>query len=457
MVTARAWLGLVLVILACGATASAWLRCEGDAPVLRGPEQLQIGRSPLQVGVEAVDEGSGVRALELRVAQGDLVRTLGQRAVPGSLPMGGNRGVTERMEASIDAKGEGLREGEARLILTATDWSWSGWFAGNSAELEIPIRVDLTRPRLSVETGLTYVQRAGAGAVVYRSPEPLARDGVQVADEFFAARPFPGDAKRRVVLFAVPRDVEPSPSITTLAIDHAGNEATASWPVHLKERKFDDVRIELGSTFLESKVRELAEDVEVEEEDPIKAFQIINRDVRATNEKQIREIIAESGDEPLFDGAFVQMRNSAVTSRFAEHRSYYHAGEKISEAIHFGYDLASTAGAPIEASNRGLVLFAGPLGIYGNCVILDHGLGLTSLYGHLSQIDVEEGDLVEKAQTLGRSGATGLAGGDHLHFAILVGDAYVDPTEWWDAKWVREKVMSRLGGGEETDTAEAAP
>jgi murein DD-endopeptidase MepM/ murein hydrolase activator NlpD len=370
--------------------------------------------------------------------------------------MGGNRGVTERIEASIDAKEQGLREGDARLILTATDWSWRDWFAGNSAELEIPVRIDLTRPRLSVETGLTYVQRGGAGAVVYRSPEPLARDGVQVADDFFPARPFPGDGKRRVVLFAIPRDTPPSPRITTVAVDQAGNEASAGWPVNLKERNFDDVRIELGSTFLESKVRELAEEVEVQEEDPVKAFQIINRDVRARNEKQIREIVAGSGDEPLFDGAFVQMRNSAVTSRFAEHRSYYHEGEKISEAIHYGYDLASTAGASVEASNRGRVLFAGPLGIYGNCVILDHGLGLTSLYGHLSQIEVAEGDLVEKSQTLGRSGATGLAGGDHLHFAILVGDAYVDPTEWWDAKWVREKVMSRLGGGDTTDAA-AAP
>ena len=121
--------------------------------------------------------------------------------------------------------------------------------------------------------------------------------------------------------------------------------------------------------------------------------------------------------------------------------------------IHFGYDLASTAGAPIEASNRGRVLFAGPLGIYGNCVILDHGLGLTSLYGHLAQIDVHEGDLVEKGQALGRSGETGLAGGDHLHFAMLVGDAYVDPTEWWDAKWVREKIESRLGGVQPAETA----
>ena len=90
------------------------------------------------------------------------------------------------------------------------------------------------------------------------------------------------------------------------------------------------------------------------------------------------------------------------------------------------------------------MIFQDPLGIYGNCVIVDHGLGVTSLYAHLSRIDVREGDLLEKDQRLGLSGATGLAGGDHLHFAVMVGSTYVDPKEWWDPKWVREHIEARL-------------
>jgi murein DD-endopeptidase MepM/ murein hydrolase activator NlpD len=288
------------------------------------------------------------------------------------------------------------------------------------------------------------VRRGGAGAVVYSVREETQRDGVQVGDAFFPGHPFPGDPKRRIALFAIPRDVALNPRIAVVAVDRAGNEAAAAWPVALTERVFDDVRIELGNNFLQVKVRDLAEAVGVKEEDPLSAFRKINSEIRAQNEKKIRELVAQSSDEPLFVGEFRQMKNSAVTSGFAERRSYYVEGTKVSEAIHFGYDLASTAGAPIEASNRGRVLFAGDLGIYGNCVILDHGLGLVSLYGHLSQIGVAEGDLVEKNQTIGRSGDTGLAGGDHLHYAMLVGSAYVDPTEWWDAKWVEEKVMSRL-------------
>ena len=90
------------------------------------------------------------------------------------------------------------------------------------------------------------------------------------------------------------------------------------------------------------------------------------------------------------------------------------------------------------------MIFAGDNGIYGTLVMIDHGLGVTTLYGHLSSLAVAVGDRVEKGQTLGRSGATGLAGGDHLHFAVLVGRTYVDPVEWWDAKWLEEHVTERL-------------
>ena len=69
------------------------------------------------------------------------------------------------------------------------------------------------------------------------------------------------------------------------------------------------------------------------------------------------------------------------------------------------------------------MLYADELGIYGNCVIVDHGMGVQSLYAHLSSIGVKPGDMVEKEQELGRSGMTGLAGGDHLHFTMLVNGA----------------------------------
>jgi murein DD-endopeptidase MepM/ murein hydrolase activator NlpD len=125
-------------------------------------------------------------------------------------------------------------------------------------------------------------------------------------------------------------------------------------------------------------------------------------------------------------------------------RTYTWRSRPISKAVHYGFDLASTSGAEVTAANDGVVVLAEDLGIYGQCVVVDHGLGVHSLYGHLSQTDVGVGDRVAKGGALGRSGATGLAGGDHLHFAILVGGQYVDPLEWWDPKWVRDHVEYRL-------------
>jgi murein DD-endopeptidase MepM/ murein hydrolase activator NlpD len=89
-------------------------------------------------------------------------------------------------------------------------------------------------------------------------------------------------------------------------------------------------------------------------------------------------------------------------------------------------------------------VYAAPLGIYGNCVVIDHGYGLQSLYGHLSEIGVKEGDAVQRGQVIGKSGQTGLAGGDHIHFSMLLEGVQIDPKEWWDAHWIADHVAKRV-------------
>ena len=131
-------------------------------------------------------------------------------------------------------------------------------------------------------------------------------------------------------------------------------------------------------------------------------------------------------------------------SNFAEMRTYLYGGREIDKQVHYGYDLASTRQSSVPAANRGAVVFAGPLTIYGNTVIVDHGLGLQTLYAHLSSIEVKVGDVVARGQELGRTGATGLAMGDHLHFEVLVNGVSVTPLEWWDAKWIRDHITKPL-------------
>jgi murein DD-endopeptidase MepM/ murein hydrolase activator NlpD len=179
--------------------------------------------------------------------------------------------------------------------------------------------------------------------------------------------------------------------------------------------------------------------------DTLTKFLSINGELRRKNNEKIASFAKQSAAEMLWRGVvFHPFTNSAVEAAFADQRTYFYKGREVDKQVHLGFDLASFAGKPVVAANRGKVLFADELGIYGNCVILDHGMGVQSLYGHLSSIDVQPGQMVEKEQQLGRSGMTGLAAGDHLHFTMLVNGQMVNPVEWWDSHWIEDRILRKL-------------
>jgi len=161
---------------------------------------------------------------------------------------------------------------------------------------------------------------------------------------------------------------------------------------------------------------------------------------RRTQDLQIQYGVRIDGSHYTTTPAF----NSAVEAAFADNRTYVYNGKEVDRQTHLGFDLARVVNSPVVAANRGKVLHAGPLGIYGNCIILDHGMGVQSLYGHLSSIAVKVGDTVEKEQEMGKSGMTGMAGGDHLHFTMLVNGQMVNPVEWWDAHWIQDRIIRKL-------------
>jgi murein DD-endopeptidase MepM/ murein hydrolase activator NlpD len=454
-VTRSAWLLAAFLALAVAASGIVLVRAEGDAPFLEAPGELFVGREPRALLLRATDAGSGLRSLRVVLVHADGEAPVVERALAGSLVAGGGPESAE-LEVSLDAKALGLRDGSAQLRVEARDWSWRGPLSGNLTRLEIPVEVDTRPPRVAVDSGLTYVRRGGAGLVAYRLSDASGQDGVRVGERLYPGIPWPragadcGDLGAqgsgcRVALFAVPIDAPEDLDVRVVAEDRAGNRAAADWALRIQPREIPHEPIRLSSRFLEGKVRLLADAWEIDASDPVAAFHEINTRVRARDEARIQELVAGSQAQPLWRGGFQQLANSQVTSLFAEQREYLVEGQVVSRATHYGYDLASTARAPITASGAGRVLHAGPLGIYGDTVLLDHGMGLVSLYGHLSSLDVGEGDSVAQGDVLGRSGATGLAGGDHLHFAVLVGGTYVDPKEWWDPKWVRERVDAGMG------------
>jgi murein DD-endopeptidase MepM/ murein hydrolase activator NlpD len=247
-----------------------------------------------------------------------------------------------------------------------------------------------------------------------------------------------------MVLFAVPQDLSAAAQPVLRAVDAAGNAAEVAVPVSIKNRTFPERQLPLDDAFLQRKVPEILSKVgKPVPADLVQGYLTVNRDVRRESEEKLDAITAQSADIPLWTGVFHRQANAPM-SAFADRRSYIYKGEVIDQQTHLGYDLASFKRMPVEATQAGVVRFAGYLGIYGDTVVIDHGLGVASLYGHLSSIGVKEGQQVAAGEVIGQSGETGLAGGDHLHFSILVRGVHVDPVEWWDPKWIREHVADQL-------------
>jgi murein DD-endopeptidase MepM/ murein hydrolase activator NlpD len=170
----------------------------------------------------------------------------------------------------------------------------------------------------------------------------------------------------------------------------------------------------------------------------------INNDLRKKDDEFIYKLTEKPAQERYWEGPWISLKNGATMARYADHRTYYYKGERIDEQYHLGIDLASLANSPVEAGNSGKVIFAGKNGIYGLMVVIDHGQGIASLYGHLSEIKVAVGDVVKKGDIIGITGQTGLAGGDHLHFSMLIHGVFVNPLEWLDEHWIEDNITKKL-------------
>jgi murein DD-endopeptidase MepM/ murein hydrolase activator NlpD len=225
----------------------------------------------------------------------------------------------------------------------------------------------------------------------------------------------------------------------------------------LKDVKYKKSTIPVSDDFIQAKVAPLLNDVGARQGNPKDVFVKVNRGLRKENEDKIREVGQKTANRMLWSGPFIQLSNSKVEANFADARTYIYHDQPIDTAYHLGFDLSVTKKYPVEAANSGVVSFVGDLGIYGNTVIIDHGLGLSTLYGHLSSIDVKEGEPVKQRQIIGKTGETGLAVGDHLHFATLLQGIPVLPKEWWDSKWIKDNIQPKLDPSTETLSEDEKP
>jgi murein DD-endopeptidase MepM/ murein hydrolase activator NlpD len=314
------------------------------------------------------------------------------------------------------------------------------------------VNVRLDPPRVAVLSTFHYINLGGSEFVVYRVEPADVQSGVRVGDKSYPGYPATGagistDPALRVAFFALLYDQKPNVPIEVFARDEAGNQAAAPLDHQVFPKTYSQSRIEVDDRFLQRVVPAIASkagDEKIDTSDVLAGFLRINGDLRRKNNEYLANLAKQSSPQLMFNDAFQQLGNSQVEARFADTRTYVYKGKEVDRQVHLGFDLAVTANVPIVAAQSGTVVHASDLGIYGNCVVIDHGLGVQSLYGHLSSIGVKVGDKIEKGAEIGRSGMTGLAGGDHLHFTMLVGGQQVTPVDWWSDKWFEDRVHRKI-------------
>jgi len=412
---------------------------EGEKPEILSDRDITMIGQKTTFDVTCTDRKSGLRSASVTISQDGKQYTIGTLNFPG-------KGVSKKtMSISVFPEDLKLHDGTATIDISVTDYS----FRKNKHIVTFEVVIDTVPPQISPASFQHYINPGGSCVVTYRLSENVSRSGVQVEDDYFPSYPrTTGDGTLHISYFAVPAiDIASTMKIHILAEDNAGNTTLTPISFHARNKKFCNDRMNISQRFLERKVPEFQHRYkDLQGVTLLEAFSRINTEMRMDNRKTIETICEDTQPKQLWEGAFLRMKNAATMATFGDRRTYYHNGNKISTSVHMGVDLASTQNAPVEASNGGIVLFTGHIGIYGNTVIIDHGMGVFSLYGHLSSISVRKNQTVKKGESIGRTGLTGMAGGDHLHFSMIVGGKFVNPVEWWDPHWIRDNITRKLSG-----------
>jgi murein DD-endopeptidase MepM/ murein hydrolase activator NlpD len=396
-----------------------------------------------EITVTLADPGAGLKSLSVTALQRDQsIPVLTRHYPPGS----------HQARETFKLVLPDLKDGPFRLQVHATDRSPFRFGAGNSSLQSLSYEYLNKPPAVAVLSTAHNISRGGAGLVVYSVNREVEKSGIVFGDRFFPGYRQSGDIY--ACLFAFPFN-QPAESYLpkVLAVDRAGNERQAGIYFHLLPKAFPSDRIELSDAFLE-KISAEIKDRFPQAATPLEVFLKANRELRVHDLKVLAECGRKTSPTPLWEGSFLRLPNSAPRGSFAQLRSYFYRGSQVDQQTHLGIDLAALAHAAVPAANAGRVVYADDLGIYGQCVIIDHGLGLQTLYGHLSRISVKPGDPVQKGQIIGSTGDTGLAGGDHLHFGTVISGEQVNPIEWWDPSWIKNNVTGKL---KEAKVAPPAP
>ena len=426
----------VLLLVVVGVVA---LSAMSATPVVTVPASITaLGQvTPITVHVS---DPHGVRKVSVFVEQDGNEYKAGEATQPARRLRWQSGAADRDLNFTVGAKTTPqLKDGKARLIVETT----SNDFRGKTVRLEREVMVVTRPPMVSADSDQHYLYLGMADLVTFNPSGYWTDAGVKVGDQRFRAWPMPNGKPGYFSLFAFAWNMPPDTQPLVYAAN-PGSEVTGSMVYQFPKKEQPKYRVRdlpIDDAFMQKVVNELDPNGSG---DMVERFVKINSEMRRANNKTLADLRLKTEPRFLWSQPFLQQPNSKVEANFADVRNYIYHGKKIDQQVHLGYDLSITQHVGVQATNDGKVVYAAPLGIYGNCIVVDHGYGLQSIYGHLSEIDVHEGDMVKRGQIMGKSGMTGMAGGDHIHFSMQLEGVQIDPKEWWDAHWIRDHVAKRV-------------
>ncbi len=392
------------------------------------------------IEITAIDNKSGLKSVEVLAVQQKNVHVLYQKENPRTryrCPVGPRE---ESAKIAIDSKKLGFSEGPIELKVIVTDFSFFRWFQGNKTVITKKVILDTEAPKIQILYTEPSLIPGGSGITVYRMNDKEAVTGMQLNGFFYKAYPaIDTESGIYIAYYGVPYNIVSAPDLSIIATDNANNTTTVLINNNLKKGTKKQDTINVSDGFLQRKIPEFIQHYPSMTGNMVEQYLYLNNTIRKNNAEEIARICASSSAKKLWTGSFRRMPGSKRAG-FADYRSYLYKGKVIDHQVHLGIDIASTKHARVKAANDGIVIYADYLGIYGNMIVIDHGQGVFSLYSHLSQITVTPQTEVKKGDILGFTGTTGMAGGDHLHFSMLIHGIFVNPVQWWDKKWINQHI-----------------
>jgi len=429
---------LVLVLLVGAGYIFTSSEFEREAPIVDSEENIYWNRKdPLEIHLR---DNMALKHFELILSDGVKSMIVGEGEF--------ENGRQEQTLLVKYPKGKilDLKATKLQLQVSVHDSSMWNFLQGNKTLKTIDITVDYKRPNVNILSHSYMIIQGGSALVVFQaSDDNLKELYVEAGGKKFQPQPYKEEGYY-AALIAWPFQ-ERDFSAKVIAIDIAKNKRAVDISFYLRNHKYKVSRIKAKDKFIDGKITDLAasnpEYANID--DRIERLKAINETMRLKNEELIHSLSKSVSSEILEHWKikkFYPLKNGQKVSSYGDERFYYYKTKdnEVSHSYHVGYDLASTKMAAIKTSNGGTVVYASENGIYGNMPMIDHGLGLYSLYGHCSQLLVSEGDEVSAGEVIAKTGVSGLALGDHLHFGLLVQGIEVRPVEWFDKEWIRKNI-----------------